>query len=64
MLLQPWVIMDDFSYTLLTPQQLADLKKLADETPLAMKKLKETHFPVDTDRLPALLIKSYLSYPQ
>lgn len=64
MLLQPWVIMDDFSYALLTPQQLADLKKLADETPLAMKKLKETHFPVDTDRLPALLIKSYVSYPQ
>lgn len=60
MLIQPWLSIDGFSYTLLSQEEKDSLGKLAAEMPLAFSKLESGRFPIDLNDLPSLLIKAYL----
>lgn len=60
MLLQPWLSIDRFSYTLLSQEEKKSLEKLATEMPQAFSQLKSGHFPIDLNELPPLLIKAYI----
>lgn len=60
MLLQPWLSIDGFSYTLLSQEEKISLEKLAAEMPQAFSQLKSGHFPIDLNELPPLLIKAYI----
>ncbi len=60
MLLQPWLSIDGFSYTLLSQVEKESLEKLATEMPQAFRKLESGHFPMDLNDLPTLLMKTYL----
>lgn len=61
MLLQPWISFDAFSFSLMNEAQMKMLQKLADETPKCIAGLDRTKFPIDTDELPAILIKSMIA---
>lgn len=61
MLLQPWVTFDAKAYALMDNGQSATMYILASETPRALRSLRGSAFPLKTDELPALLIKTYLS---
>lgn len=61
MLLQPWLSIDGFSYTLLSQEEKESLGKLAAEMPLAFSKLESGRFPIDLNDLPSLLMKTYLA---
>lgn len=63
MILQPWIIIDDFSYFLLDKEQLELLESIAAETGKAPKKLPGSRFPIDVETLPSTLIKTRISYP-
>lgn len=60
MLLQPWLSIDGFSYTLLSWEEKESLEKLAAEMPQAFSKLESGHFPIDLNELPSLLMKAYI----
>ena len=60
MLLQPWLSIDGFSYTLLSQEEKESLEKLAAEMPQAVSKLESGRFPIDLNDLPALLMKAYI----
>ena len=60
MLLQPWLSIDSFSYTLLSQEEKESLEKMAAEMPQALSKLEAGHFPIDLNDLPSLLMKAYL----
>ena len=60
MLLQPWLSIDGFSYTLLSQEEKESLEKLAAEMPQAFKRLESGHFPIDLNELPSLLMKAYI----
>lgn len=60
MLLQPWLSIDGFSYTLLSQEEKESLGKLAAEMPQAFSKFEAGRFPIDLNDLPSLLIKAYL----
>lgn len=60
MLLQPWLSIDGFSYTLLSQEERESLKKLAIEMPQSFSKLESGRFPIDLNELPALLMKAYI----
>lgn len=60
MLLQPWLSIDGFSYTLLSQQEKESLEKLAAEMPQAVSKLESGRFPIDLNELPSLLMKAYI----
>lgn len=64
MILQPWIILDEFSYSLLDKEQLRLLETIAGETGDALKKLPGSRFPIDVDALPSTLIKSRIAYPE
>lgn len=63
MILQPWIIIDGFSYSLLSEEQLDLLEAIAGETGNALKKLPDSRFPIDVDELPSTLIKTCILYP-
>ena len=63
MILQPWIIIDEFSYSLLDQEQLELLESIAAETGKAPKKLPGSRFPIDVETLPSTLIKTRISYP-
>lgn len=60
MLLQPWLSIDGFCYTLLSQEEKISLEKLAAEMPQAFRQLESGHFPIDLNELPPLLIKAYI----
>lgn len=60
MLLQPWLSIDGFSYTLLSQEEKESLGKLAAEMPQAFSKLESGRFPIDLNDLPSLLMKAYI----
>ncbi|WP_163178219.1 hypothetical protein [Bacteroides sp. 51] len=60
MLLQPWLSIDGFSYTLLSQEERESLEKLAIEMPQTFSKLESGHFPIDLNMLPSLLMKAYI----
>ncbi len=60
MLLQPWLSIDEFSYTLLSQEEKESLEKLAVEMPQAVSKLESGRFPIDLNELPSLLMKAYI----
>lgn len=60
MLLQPWLSIDGFSYTLLSQEEKKSLEKLAIEMPQAFSKLESGRFPIDLSDLPSLLMKAYI----
>lgn len=59
-LLQPWLSIDGFSYTLLSQEEKQSLEKLAAEMPQAVSKLESGRFPIDLNELPSLLMKAYI----
>lgn len=60
MVLQPWLSIDEFAYTLLSQDEKESLEKLALEMPQAFSKLESGHFPIDLNDLPSLLMKAYI----
>lgn len=60
MLLQPWLSIDSFSYTLLSQEEKQSLEKLAVEMPQAVSKLESGRFSIDLNELPTLLMKAYI----
>lgn len=60
MLLQPWLSIDSFSYTLLSQEEKESLEKLAAEMPQSFSKLESGRFPIDLNELPSLLMKAYI----
>lgn len=60
MILQPWLSIDGFSYTLLSREEKKSLEKLASEMPQAFSRLESGHFPLDLNELPSLLMKAYI----
>jgi hypothetical protein len=60
MLLQPWLSIDGFSYTLLSQEEKKSLEKLATEMPHTFSRLESGHFPIDLNELPSLLMKAYI----
>ena len=61
MLLQPWISFDGFALSLMSEAQIGTLKILATETPKCVVKLGKPQFPIDTDELPSLLIKTTIT---
>lgn len=60
MILQPWLSIDGFSYTLLSQEEKKSLEKLASELPQVFSRLESGHFPIDINELPSLLMKAYI----
>lgn len=60
MLLQPWLSIDSFSYTLLSQEEKQSLEKLAAEMPQTVSKLESGRLPIDLNELPSLLMKAYI----
>ena len=60
MLLQPWLSIDGFSYTLLSQEEKESLVKLAAEMPQVFKQLESGRFPIDLNELPSLLMKAHI----
>lgn len=61
MLLQPWISFDSFAFTLMSDAQTGILRTLASETPKCIVRLGKPQFPVNTDELPSLLIKTMIT---
>ena len=61
MLLQPWISFDGFALSLMSEAQIGTLKILATETPKCVVKLGKPQFPISTDELPSLLIKTTIT---
>lgn len=61
MLLQPWISFDGFALSLMSDAQKGTLRILAAETPKCIVKLGKPQFPIDTDELPSLLIKTTIT---
>lgn len=61
MLLQPWVSFDGFALSLMSDAQTGTLRTLAAETPKCIVRLGKPQFPIDTDELPSLLIKTTIT---
>lgn len=61
MLLQPWISFDGFALSLMSDAQRGTLRTLAAETPKCIVKLGKPQFPIDTDELPSLLIKTTIT---
>lgn len=61
MLLQPWISFDGFSFSLMSDAQIGMLRTLAFETPKCIVRLCKPQFPIDTDELPSLLIKTAIT---
>lgn len=61
MLLQPWISFDGFALSLMSDAQKDALRTLATETPKCIVKLGKPQFPIDTDELPSLLIKTTIT---
>lgn len=61
MLLQPWVSFDGCAYSLMSDAQMDRMNTLAAETPKSIAKLGKVSFPIDTEELPSLLIKTALA---
>lgn len=61
MLLQPWISFDGFALSLMSDAQVGVMQVLATETPKCIDKLGKPKFPLDTDELPSLLIKTTIT---
>jgi hypothetical protein len=61
MLLQPWVSFDTYAFSLMSEAQLKTLRIIATETPKCISKLGNPDFPIDPDKLPTLLINTFIS---
>ena len=61
MLLQPWISFDSFSLSLMSDAQTCMLRTLASETPKCIVRLGKPQFPINTDELPSLLIKTMIT---
>lgn len=61
MLLQPWISFDGFSLSLMSDAQVGIMQVLATETPKCIVKLGNPQFPIDTEELPSLLIKTTIT---
>lgn len=61
MLLQPWISFDSFALSLMSDAQTGMLRTLASETPECIVRLGKPQFPVNTDELPSLLIKTMIT---
>lgn len=61
MLLQPWISFDGFALSLMSDAQTGILRTLASETPKCIVRLGNPRFPIDTDGLPLLLIKTMIT---
>lgn len=61
MLLQPWISFDGFALSLMSDAQTGVLRTLASETPKCIVRLGKPQFPIDTDELPTLLIKTAIT---
>lgn len=61
MLLQPWISFDGFALSLMSDAQVGVMQVLATETPRCIDKLGNPKFPIDTDELPSLLIKTTIT---
>ena len=60
MLLQPWITFDSYAFSLMSEEQLQTMRQLAKDTPGCITKLGNPDFPIDTNDLPALLIKTFI----
>lgn len=61
MLLQPWISFDSLSFSFMSDAQMNTMRILAAETSGCISRLGNPKFPIDTEELPALLIRAYLS---
>lgn len=61
MLLQPWISFDGFALSLMSDARTSTLRTLAAETPKCIVRLGKPQFPIDTDELPSLLIKTTIT---
>lgn len=61
MLLQPWLSFDSLSFSLMSEAQMKTMSILASETPGCIARLGNPKFPIDTEELPVLLIRTYIS---
>ncbi len=61
MLLQPWISFDGFALSLMSEAQVGVMRVLATETPQCIVRLGKPQFPIDTDELPSLLIKTTIT---
>lgn len=61
MLLQPWITFDGFALSLMSDAQKGILRTLAAETPECIVRLGKPKFPIDTDGLPSLLIRTTIT---
>lgn len=61
MLIQPWISFDGFAISLMSDAQTGTLRTLASETPKCIVRLGKPQFPIDTDELPSLLIKTTIA---
>lgn len=61
MLLQPWISFDGFALSLMSDAQVGVMRTLASETPKCIVRLGKPQFPIDTEELPTLLIKTTIT---
>jgi len=61
MLLQPWISFDSLSFSFMSDAQMNTMRILAAKTSGCISRLGNPKFPIDTEELPALLIRAYLS---
>lgn len=60
MILQPWISFDSFAYALMAEEQLHTMEKLAERMPQTLAKLKGIDFPLETEELPTILMKTFI----
>lgn len=60
MILQPWISFDSFAYALMDEEQLHSMEKLAERMPQTLAKLKGIDFPLETEELPTILMKTFI----
>ncbi|MBV4216480.1 MAG: hypothetical protein ACLTI0_09975 [Phocaeicola dorei] len=60
MILQPWISFDSFAYALMDEEQLRTMEKLAERMPQTLAKLKGIDFPLETEELPTILMKTFI----
>ena len=60
MILQPWISFDSFAYALMDEEQLRTMENLAERMPQTLAKLKGIDFPLETEELPTILMKTFI----
>ena len=60
MIFQPWISFDSFAYALMDEEQLHSMEKLTERMPQTLAKLKGIDFPLETEELPTILMKTFI----